>query len=269
MSVTQTSSSLNVELNARDQRLLTYLFENKVASVEQISRDIFNNGHISTARRRLHKLWKVGKIEKIAHHSECRLRILYSLSPNGLRYLRSGKANDGTIGQRKSDSVEHDLELLDIRNRLTQAIETRTYLTENTLQSDKQYHLDPLIRHAVEMRSDAVLEHVRSEKRSWLPLEYEATAKSELRYLDKLKGYYARPKIGGILFIAENRQLLDIVSTLDQSLRDKYYLKMYFATKDQVFSAHKELIFRSNNGKNLKFAFESESDQLTCLQTAS
>ena len=95
----------------RDKRLFLYLFVNKVATINDIKKDIFHN---KTAKknvyRRLIKLSKAKIITSSIEQGNLRRR-LYSLTMEGFKKYISKEKVARRI-QLKSDSIEYDLTLL-------------------------------------------------------------------------------------------------------------------------------------------------------------
>ena len=75
--------------------MLQYLFENKVATQEQIARDIFDNGFIQAVSRRLIKLTKAKYVSIKSVIINQNPRKVYSLTYNGRNQSIEGVVEGG------------------------------------------------------------------------------------------------------------------------------------------------------------------------------
>ena len=172
-----------IEITDRDRLLFKELFENRVMSVDQIRTDIFSKVSQQAISRRLVKLTEYAFIER---------RTICDLGGSKLSvYLNTQKAIKkmcGEYGHRitselcKSDSVEHDLRLVDLRRRFMTMKCVTKYHTENVLQSCHEFSDSEDIRPFVIHNTDAVLEIEKNGKKITIGLEFENSEKAFERY---------------------------------------------------------------------------------------
>lgn len=232
----------------RDARLFSYLFEHKVALSRQIARDIFPGRSLSGVYRRLAKLRQREWLSAQAVWYENQPKVSFHLTMKAFSTFFHG--DDLNRIQLKSDCPHHDVTLLDIAYRLRSVTMVKAWHTENSLQSDG--HLKDELKPFAEVRSDAVLQmEMPNGTRYWIPLEYEASAKTRERWSDKLRQYFRISHCPAVLYICETSQiqkrLMNVVSEIESIMGDK----LFCTQSDDVLSAAKPIHFINAKGKIL------------------
>ena len=109
------SSILGMYISKVDIEFLKYLHSVKVASYEQASRDIYHGLKSNSVAKRLRKLENNKLIEGYRSRTIRHGKKVVSLTKKGFsEFVAKGEEQRIEI---KSDSVEHDLSLVDIRLR--------------------------------------------------------------------------------------------------------------------------------------------------------
>ena len=175
-------------INKRDRRLFKYLYENKIASVKQIGRDVFKNCHFSATNRRLRKLQRKGFLKEIALARSTHAFKAYSITAKAFDGYLSDQFGKITRRQFESSSPFHDIDLLDIRFSLSGRDKIVDYVTENVLQAGygglNGLNIDCLIEHY----PDAIIRIKVGDKHYDFCLEYEASLKSK----DTMRGFFKK-----------------------------------------------------------------------------
>lgn len=239
-----------LKISPRDIELFNYLFSAKVAARHQIYRDIFDDKNYPNAARRLKKLWNEQYIDAKAHHySDGRIVKIFGLARRGRRVIGvSGQEKDLTRNQIVSDSVGHDLALVNLQRRLLRFQMVTQYVSENSFLSKKGL-LPELLEETFEnLRPDAALGLVFRQKEVFLPFEYEATLKAKARCVEKLVRYHFKPDVPVVLFVCENQRIYKRFYQIERDLHEKYGAKIYFALASKVIFAEEKLVFRNPNG---------------------
>ena len=99
----------------KDRELFRYLHQAKVATVEQINRDIYQHPKINTVYWRLLLLQKLGLVRSCHHHALGKKKVV-SLTERGFKEFVA----DGTerTVELKSQTLLHDLALVDVKFHL-------------------------------------------------------------------------------------------------------------------------------------------------------
>jgi hypothetical protein len=231
----------------RDKEIFQFLFESKVAKVEQVYRELFPDVQMQIAKRRLQKLTSSCFLLKLGLTEGNRLKAIYSLAEKAYQgHVFKKDINDRHI-QLLSEIPEHDLALVDIRQALRKRMTVKNIYTENVLRSHYEYAESEEFRDLVELRSDAVIELLLQEHRFIVPLEYEATLKAEVRNHKKLLDYYMKHSGKAVLFICGSDTILKSLCETDQKVCQGFTPKMYFARLFDVLNSSEKLTFLSSN----------------------
>ncbi|USN48060.1 MAG: replication-relaxation family protein [Pseudobdellovibrionaceae bacterium] len=239
-----------VILGDRDFRILCFLFENKVATRNQINRYFFGGISKDTVNRRLRKILSLGLICRMSLNAGREVTYCYSLTQRGLTKIRpllpysvKGKAT-------LSECLIHDTALVDIRKVFEKQISVQHYFTENVLQSCVDYQDNEELHPFVELNSDAVAFVDSKVGVLKLAIEFDTTHKSKVRYGKKVDEYYCRNGVDGVLYICMEKYNLRGLQKVDQQVATRHGSKpkMYFSLFSNVINAENELIFKNANG---------------------
>jgi DNA-binding HxlR family transcriptional regulator len=212
------SRAPKINIREKERNLLRYLYEYKVANAKQINRDIYPGITHQALYKRLNLLARA-RLIRTGFHRELHGRLLYSLSGQGFRMFAGDTIILKLRHEWQSASPLHDLDLLEIGERLKRSKSVTEYWTENYLKSGLISEMDPDVREIASIRPDAAL-RIRSEgNRLVLPLEYERSLKFAPRYDALFKKYYARGNIPAVLFIAKTEDLARKVKALERRYR--------------------------------------------------
>ena len=237
-----------LRINQRDRRLFQYLYENKIASVRQIGRDIFKSCHLSATNRRLRKLQKKGFLKEIALARKTYPFKAYSITAKAFDDYLFDQFTDATRRQFESSSLFHDIDLVDIRNSFAGRDKITKYLTENIIQSGSdhldEFDIDCLAGHY----PDAIVRIKVGKKYYDFCLEYEASLKSKKRCEDFLKKYYYDKNVAAVLFIYRAEDIFKNVSSLEKKLFSNMTSKFYYCPFEKIQSNGQKLQF--TNSKN-------------------
>ncbi len=233
-------------LTPRDKRLFEYLFLNKLATAPQIKRDIFGIADLKDVLRRLRTLIRHDYIRRKST-GEDRTRFAYSLTDKTFEtYVR--QRTERQWAQLKSDSPDHDVVLVDIRNRLSKSPKVVRYYTENAIEAglldSKFFPADPFL----EMHSDAAIIFKTDGKAWYIAVEYEDVQKSRERYTSHLNSYYLKKEIHGVLYIVKETALKNLLAKVDKDFCQEQSSKVFFGYLAEVLNPDKQLHFLNNTG---------------------
>ena len=240
-------------LTARDLKLLLWPLENKVITRDQANKYIFKNVSKQCVNRRLKKLCDLKVMARRAFIDENKASYCYGLTEKGLSEIKkylTCKVKGRVV---KSDSIIHDLGLVEIRVVLEKMKMVKSYFTENALQGPSHLETSSSLLPFVRLNSDAVIEIETDHGKAMLAIEYDATKKSASRYRKKLEAYYGHHQIEGILYIAKDQRILRALKSVEKKLFDGHRKesKVYYALWENVMRANKEITFQSFDNYSL------------------
>ena len=208
----------------------------------------------STMIRRLQKLFKGKFIGKRGYDSNGRLRVYYFILPHGLSIIKEDFIFETSQPSLKSASVEHDLGLSEIRNKLESYEMVESYYSENYLQNcsleDGLQKLLPLR----ELNSDGAIRIKTKVGAFWAAIEYERRKKPPEKYIEKFTDYYLKSEITAVFYICEGEEIVNLIARTDKEVGHDFGAKIYTTMKKDCDGKGKNLPFKNSKGDvfNLK-----------------
>ncbi len=232
----------------KERQILQYLFQVKVATFKQIHQSLFGPVVKSAVSKRIGRLLKAKLIHKgIVDFNKKYTQVFY-LDSGTVDLLFDEDSDPIGRYQAQSGAVDHDLLLGDLRAKLCTFPKVKRYWTENELQCLKECTSDPRLRPCVILRSDAVLDLISDGKPFVMPLEFEASRKSNSRYEEKLRKYYALDIPRTALWISASSEIQNGVMTIDRNVRGENRPKFYYALLSDVLKAKDLIHFKNLQG---------------------
>lgn len=234
-SQTQNKKRIGIQIRDVEKKLFSYLFLNKVATSIQIQRDIFLNISHQALYKRLNLLIESGFLTA-NYHKELKGRLVYSLTKKSLDEFVIGKSFKDLRQQLQSNSILHDLDLVDIRSRLKTFKMVETYYSENLIRSGLDLVENETIKEFRSLNFDAILKINKDNKNHMLALEYERSLKFSSRYLEYFKKVYSRPEVSAILYICENQKALDKIQKFEKSMIQNHWPKVFYTSLNGILA---------------------------------
>lgn len=221
-------------------------------SLDHIRNFHFNGLSQGLVSRRLSKLAKSGLIGRKSQYISGRNRSLFESTEFGLKEIKEYLLGEVKFRNYKSDSILHDLELVEIAQRLKQLNLVKRINFESELTSYSLDSLDDDLLPFSALNSDLAVELYGEDKDELVAFEYERTSKSKKRNSQKLKDYYIRKSIKAVFYICENKAALKSLSDTDNLLFDEFgYSKIYFCLKEEFYNREDQIIFSRFDGKKI------------------
>ena len=173
-------------IKEKDIALFNYLHFFKVATIEQIKRDVLPNLKRSTFYLRLKTLEDFKYITRGRTLTRCGQWLSITRKCFD-EFIATG---DEVRVELMSNSLEHDLALVDICRYLKKSPRVLQYLSENELQTWQKYDKKDETSDIVSLQSDACILLKLDNGEYWIPIEYEASVKSEARYKEIIQKFY-------------------------------------------------------------------------------
>lgn len=197
-----------IHLSERDIQLLNYLHAVKVATYDQIARDLYEEYSLESVGNRLRKLEDNRLIRAERCRSILKGKRLVSITKHGFEEFV--KMGGEMIVELKSDAIHHDLVLVDIRHKILKSPKTTAYQTENEIQT-----WEPELR---KLNCDALVTSNLGKSTFLIPVEYEASLKKAERYEPMVRKYYQATEFPLVAFIADSPAILKKVKHTEEQL---------------------------------------------------
>lgn len=223
-----------IYLNERDIEFFRYLHSVKIATYEQIHRDIYSDYKLDSVGKRLRKIENNGLLKTYRARTLLDGRVLVTMTKKGFNYfVKDGLERRAEL---KSDAVQHDLALVDLRSKLLKQKRVRKYLTENELQTWGYILNDYRYSDLVELNSDAVIEVEFPRATLKVPFEYDACQKAGYRYEDVFGKYYRRDDIQLVLYVCKSQGIMNQLMKLEKSQLKSNRPKFFYALMQDILN---------------------------------
>ena len=201
-------------ITEEDIKFLHYLHAVKVSTYSQINRDIYTTYTYESVGDRVRKMENNKLLEGYQTKTVCYRKKILMLTKKGFdAFIKEG---DEQRVELKSDSVGHDLSLVDIRHKLLKQERVNVYLTENELQTWGYTLYNGRYSEFVDLNSDALIEVKAPRGILRIPVEYESFHKSKTRYVDFVDKYYSRDDIPIVLLIYRTNQVVNQLQEIEK-----------------------------------------------------
>jgi hypothetical protein len=219
-----------MKLTPLDLKLLHYLHSVKVSTYLRIKRDIYPDYHIGSVCNRIYRLEDNRLVKGSCNRSIANGERVLSLTERGFK----GFVADGTERRTEltSDSVEHDLGLVDLRFCIRSLRKVICYHTENEMQTWRQHH-DAELQRISKLNSDAVIAIHYSSGKLLIPIEYESTMKSPSRYKDIVRKYYGSSDVVIAAYFCKNQEILNRIKAQEMNFSEGNEAKIVYALMQQ------------------------------------
>jgi hypothetical protein len=236
-------------------RVLAFLAEQKIATAKQIEKYCFVNGSRALTCAVIKKLLNAKLITaKPIRQAGVRAYSGFSLTPEGLKDLKSIAQFELDKVQIKSNTPEHDLVLTDLRIFFSRIVQCHHFIPENIVCTKiLENDLQSLANFRAQRADASVLMSVNNQK-VWLAVEYERSEKARSRYIGRIRSWYENETFPGILLFAENRNLIKKLAAIDSVTLPHLQRKILYFSMDELKAVTTEMKFHNCNGNSLTFS---------------
>lgn len=241
-----------IVLVERDKQLFVRVFENRIMSAAQIGAEFFSKVARQTFTARLSKLVHYGFLDrKVVSSANMGDFPAYSITPKALEVVRARYPFRIVKEFCKSDSLEHDVELVSVRNRLRALRSVAAYYTENMLQACEDFSGTDSLAAFKKQNTDAALEIRKNGKISVVGLEFERSEKVFDRYTKKLFSYYSDSRTAVILYVCRSPVIQRVIARAEASVMGSNRPRCFYAVLDDVLQPNEKCTFKNLKGDTI------------------
>ena len=204
-----------------------------------------------TALLRLGKLVRGGYLTKQGVFSRKRIHAVYGLTEKGMELVKQNYRFEITNAIYKSDSANHDVGLVDLREKIEKAKMLIGFFPENVLQACGNLVESEEFSHFSRLNSDAVLVLNTPTGKYKVALEFEASLKRNSRYAQKITDYYLAPEIASVFYVCSDNEIASAIRRIDYEVGEKFEPKVYICGQKIIQEGGFPIPFY--NRKNGKF----------------
>lgn len=176
---------------------------------------------------------------------------MYSVTPKALAAVRERYPFRIVKDFCKSDSVEHDVQIAEVRKRLQSLPAVTDYYTENMLQACEDFTGRDSTVAFVKNNTDAALEIRKNGKITVVGLEFERSEKAFDRYAKKLLSYYSDPCTAVIFYVCRSAAIQKIVARAEASVMGSDRPRCFYALVENVLEPAGKCTFTNLKGATI------------------
>jgi len=238
---------MSLELQPRDVELVRFVYAHRVVSYSQIWRKFFSDRHKTTVSHRLKRLRNDGFIKSAMMPIKAGYAERYFMpSEKAYEVVRHSWGFEIDRPLYKSESIVHDLHMVDLAIRMERLTQFNKLLPENLLQSSTALIQDPFLGDLVRAQSDGALYVTGKSGRGYLfALEMELSDKSLDRYKEKLSAYYLMKGIQGVLYVCSDQRVIAPLVKADEEIRKERESVLHFALEADALASSNKITFRN------------------------
>lgn len=245
---------MSLLIQARDNNLLQFVFTSRVATYKQIENKFFAGRHPSAARSRFQKLCDEGHLNSGSIVLNNRLNRWAMTTEKSWDVIKNSYPFEIDRPHFKSESIEHDIGMVRIAERLRKLEMFDSLMTENLLQSSSYLAEHHLYRDLAAIQSDGALSVKGNAGAKYLyGIEYEISKKTLDRYKQKLQAYYRANGIYGVIYICGTKEIAGLIARADQEVCSDDKSIVYFALESIVLGKSDQLIFEGVKTQRIGF----------------
>lgn len=218
-------------------------------SAAQIGAEFFPNVARKIVLRRLAKLARYGFLErKIVSPLGVDDFSAFSITSKALEVVKARYPFRIVKDYCKSDSVEHDVELVAVRHRLRALGSVAAYYTENMLQACEDLPNAETLAAFKKQNTDAALEIRKNGKITVVGLEFERSDKVFDRYTKKLFSYYSDSRTAVLLYVCRSPAIQRVIARAEASIMGSNRPRCFYALMEDVLQASEKCTFKNLKG---------------------
>lgn len=239
-------------LTGRDIEFFKYLHAVKVATIRQANRDVFMRNH-KTCYLRLRKFLKRKFLTVTNTDWKIDRSFTLSLTNKGMKIITSNMRSLVDGKRFKSNSIDHDLKLVDIRKILVGKNMVKEYYCENQIQTYGIFNSDDELVRFKRMRVDALLGvQAQGKAKIYIPLELEISVKSTAEYQKKIREIYYYKDLKYLFYVCFDTSSMNKLKKIEQEFASNQTKKILYVTYAELLASSDAVIFTNQDNQSFK-----------------
>ena len=154
--------------------------------------------------------------------------------------------------QLKSNSLVHDLHLINIFESIKGSRKVDHFVTENELQCLTKWQEEDFIKDFVELNSDGYLSLKIDNESYHTSIEYEHSENSKKKYENLVIDYYLNSSVDVVLFFTNKDWIRNHIIQVEKEQYQNQDPKFYFLKTSYELRAIDDFTFMNRKGQKLK-----------------
>ena len=177
---------------------------------------------------------------------------IYNLTEKGFKVLKSIRPMEVSKLQLKSNSLVHDLHLINIFESIKDSRKVDHFVTENELQCLTRWQEEDFIKDFVELNSDGYLCLKINNENYHTSVEYEHSENSKKKYENLVIDYYLNSSVDVVLFFTNKDWIRNHMIQVEKEQYQNQDPKFYFLKTKYELRAIDDFTFMNRKGQKLK-----------------
>ena len=234
-------------LMPRDIKILTYLFENRGATLNELRNTFFDGKSKKTVYRRLVKLRTNGLLATgvSGHLKEL---YYYYITSKGFKKCYQSKDNFDGI-RHKSPNFAHDNAMTKVRYIMERSRIIHNYYTENMMSLNLyQWQLGDIFMNNMSFRPDALFVTKTEKEIFFNAIELELNQKGSKEYSKKIINYYLNRNIAFVIVITSSKTIKNMIAAEEKRLYPDGVKKIYYGNFKDLVDKKLPFVFKNSGG---------------------
>ncbi len=234
-------------IGQRDIDCFSFLHANKVTTAKQLHRAIFKNAYTNFCKK-MRTYEKLKLVTRLTGAKDFDLSGVYELTKRGLNVVRANRRNVIIHDRYKSNSILHDLFLVEIRHIMRQKKSVTNYFSENQIQTFADFDSEDKLKAFKDSHCDAFFSiHNQDGVKISVALEFELSDKSLKDYKKKISNYYNSGHIHAIFYVCHNKQIELRIKKSEREVCKDSKKRIYFVEYEEFKKSTNSVTFRNQD----------------------
>lgn len=196
---------------------------------------------------------KLKLVNRLTGAKDFDLSGVYELTKKGFNVVRANQKQLIIHNRYKSNSIFHDLFLVEIRHIMKRRELVANYLTENQIQTIADFDTEKGLIDFKRLHCDSlmVIKHAISGSRIKVALEFELSDKSMKDYRKKLSDYYNSGTIPAILYICKDKQTEARIKKSELEIYNGENNRIYYLRYEMLQNTDQPVTFHAQNATTI------------------
>lgn len=153
----------------------------------------------------------------------------------------------------RSNSIDHDLKLVDIRKIICGKMMVKEYYAENQIQTYSLFNSDDELGRFKRMRVDAVFAVQSPGKdKIYIPLEYEVSVKSRPEYQKKMREIYFYKDLKYLFYVCHDLESMKKLKRIEMEFATNQSKKVLYTTYAELLASSDAVTFTNQDNQSFK-----------------
>lgn len=242
-----------MSIQLRDLQILKFVYTQRVATYNQISRRFFAGKHSTLVERCLRRHREANYLTPYPIRIGKKINQYVEVTAKGFELIKESWDFDVDNPLFKSESPLHDINLNEIIFKLEGLKSFKMFYSENILQSSSSLKADLIFADLVKLYSDGALLLNGPDGLLYVyAVEFEQSKKNPDRYREKFQSYYRVSGIDGVIYVYSSQEIANSLAKIDREVCGDDKSILYLSSVDNVLNSNGKIYFENNKSQGIE-----------------